>query len=365
MRPSLKSRSRTAEFQNTMTIVDSARAAYRQRRLAGDDRAGVWARTRARKVQQAYVREHWQWMLVLILLGMAVFSAAAALAPDGFERGFLVGGGLAGIGGFLAVWVVQVTGTAPTMMGDVAEQWTAGELRKLRRSGWRTVNHFCLGLGDIDHVVVGPGGIFAIETKWSASPWDQEFGAARIADACRQVESNARQLTLWTDLKAAVAPIDVKPVVVLWGPGAPHVDPAISQRGRTTVVAGSAMEGWRSSLTSGVLTTSQLDAAWKVLDRQARRRDEHENPRNPTPASLYQMVLVLTAIVTSGVLGCLAALQLVGLSGSLAVDAATCLVLALAALPARRWKLGRYLSLAWQSGVAFAVLAMGSYSLIY
>jgi hypothetical protein len=35
-------------------------------------------------------------------------------------------------------------------MGATAEQWTASELRPLRRSGWRLINHYLLR-SEIDH----------------------------------------------------------------------------------------------------------------------------------------------------------------------------------------------------------------------
>lgn len=101
----------------------------------------------------------------------APIIVAALLVPSALARGFLLGAGLAGTAGVLACWTLQVTGTAPTMMGDLAEQWTAGKLRALRRRGWRTVNHVRLRTWDIDHVLVGPAGCYSLETKWSAHPW--------------------------------------------------------------------------------------------------------------------------------------------------------------------------------------------------
>ena len=38
-------------------------------------------------------------------------------------------------------------------------------LRELEPLGYRIVNHLDIGHGDVDHVVVGPSGVFAIETK--------------------------------------------------------------------------------------------------------------------------------------------------------------------------------------------------------
>ena len=63
------------------------------------------------------------------------------MLPAGYVRGFAGGSSVTSVIALLAFWVIQATGTAATMMGDDAERWTASELRKLRRHGWRLVNH--------------------------------------------------------------------------------------------------------------------------------------------------------------------------------------------------------------------------------
>jgi hypothetical protein len=71
---------------------------------------------------------------------------------------------------------MRLTGTASTMMGDTAEQWTAQELRPLSKDGWRLINHFGLTSDDIDHLLIGPGGVFVLETKWSSTDWQSAAG---------------------------------------------------------------------------------------------------------------------------------------------------------------------------------------------
>lgn len=53
-----------------------------------------------------------------------------------------------------------------------AEEWTARELRKLERDGWRTVHNLCFAAGDVDHIAIGPGGVVVVETKSTDSDWD-------------------------------------------------------------------------------------------------------------------------------------------------------------------------------------------------
>ncbi len=128
--------------------------ALRARELAGDARAGSYARAMARREQRAFVgRNFWRllcgWLLLMTITpGLWWFVASELL------RGMVLGADLASATALVWFVVVQSTGTAPTMMGDEAEQWTAQELRKL--GDWRLVNHFELSYGDMDHVAVGP-----------------------------------------------------------------------------------------------------------------------------------------------------------------------------------------------------------------
>lgn len=189
----------------------------RRRTLANDTRAGSWARGRARTAQREYLREHWL-LLGSFVGGVWVVAVLCGLAmPNAFMNGMVVGAGLVVAPGAVGVFSMQVTGSAPIIMGDQAEQWTAQELRPLMRRDWLLVNHLVLGTDDIDHVLLGPGGAFVFQTKWSGSPWDSTFGAQRQRDAVRQAEANARILRLWHPLKSREIP--VRPVVVLWGRG--------------------------------------------------------------------------------------------------------------------------------------------------
>ena len=92
-----------------------------------------------------------------------------------------------------------------------------------RRKGWRLTNGLYLaGHGDIDHILVGPGGVFVIESKWTTNRCRIEFGeivgllgrvpVAQASDGALKVERLLRHGPQRFDLT-------VKPVVVIWGPG--------------------------------------------------------------------------------------------------------------------------------------------------
>src|SRR5690348_16911647 len=49
--------------------------------------------------------------------------------------------------------------------GAEGEEAVGELLEGLREQGWRVIHDVSFGRGNIDHIIVGPGGIFTIETK--------------------------------------------------------------------------------------------------------------------------------------------------------------------------------------------------------
>lgn len=145
------------------------RGALRERELAGDARAGEYARELARRRQWAFVARQWRLLTRMVLSIAAVATVVVLLMPGPFLRGFVVGAALLGAIAAVSVTTMQMTGTAPTSMGAAAEQWTASELRPLRRAGWMVINRYRFEKADVDHIVIGPHAVFAVETKWSAA----------------------------------------------------------------------------------------------------------------------------------------------------------------------------------------------------
>lgn len=323
--------------------------ARRRRSLAGDARAGSYARGLARRAQYAFMRRNWLFLLTAATVAALAIGIAALLVPYDFARGVVVGGGLVGVGAALWQWVVQATGTGSMMMGDHGEQWTAGQLRRLRRRGWLLVNHVFLSGGDIDHVLVGPGGVIAVETKWTAEAWHTEPRDERIAAAAAQAQEQARRLSHWHDLKS-LGTGPVRPAVFLWGAGATSLEP-VTHVESVEVISGPRSRTWMAALPTSGLTSEQVSAAWAVLDERCRVRDELEQEQAPLPPSMSQMWNRLVFGVVAGCLGFWAGAFLVSrLPWPWAV--AACLVLFAAGWAARRLAPARTYALAWMVGVA-------------
>ena len=117
------------------------------------------------------------------------------------------------------------------LVGLDAEQAVGQELNQLMLSGYRVYHDFPAEKFNIDHVVAGPCGIFAVETKGRTKPKDKDGKAdhnvlfdgqklqfpgwietAPLAQAKRQAEWLSKWLT-----KATGTPIRVQGVLVLPG----------------------------------------------------------------------------------------------------------------------------------------------------
>jgi hypothetical protein len=283
----------------------------RERALASDARAGTYARALARQAVRDFLKRSRRELLVVIAFAAVVVAVLAALAPNDGVRGFVIGLGLAGTAGFVAYCTLLLSGAAPTFMGEYAEQWSAQELRPLTEHGWKLVNHFGLKRSDHDHVLVGPGGVIVVETKWTGGTWPEAPDDIRIRSAVRQVMEAAHQLAIWSPVsKEGVS--DVQCAVVLWGA---HADGDFPAEGRRhpdgpVVLRGRDLRAWALRRPRGALSPEQVDRIWAAMERQLGGRDVVERQRRPMPRSFEDLlkraagsaVLAGAALVLSAVL---------------------------------------------------------------
>jgi len=82
--------------------------------------------------------------------------------------------------------------------GADAERRTEKTLRVLEREGWQAVHDLPTPFGNIDHVVVGPGGVFALDTK-------EPQGRVRVDGELVSVSRRANPRGSYTDSKMAAA----------------------------------------------------------------------------------------------------------------------------------------------------------------
>lgn len=83
--------------------------------------------------------------------------------------------------------------------GASGEEKVGRLLNGLRASGWRVIHDASLGRGNIDHIVVGPAGVFTIETKSHPGP----IRVARVhGSTLAQAQSHAKVLRRVTGLES-------------------------------------------------------------------------------------------------------------------------------------------------------------------
>ncbi len=182
-------------------------------------------------------------------------------------------------------------------MGELAEQWTAGELRKARRDGWRLVNHVHFPGAEVDHVLLGPGGLICLETKWSASQWSSQRNTDRVRQAAHSLQKSIRKVRLLTHQDSS------RQIVVLWGGQAGDnagPDGVIHYLGDVTVVWGGALRRWLRTLPSGPQPPMDIDTTFELIATYVERHEPHDETFYDIPDSLERQLLRIMARVALG-----------------------------------------------------------------
>ena len=254
-------------------------------------------------------------------------------------------------------------------MGAISEQWTASELRPLRKTGGRIVNHLALQRGDIDHVVVAPSGVYAVESKWSGNGWDLASRSDKLDAALSQVRRNARHLCLWHPVAAARITA-VRPVLFLWG-GTEVTKPDRPTRiDDVDIVYGvKAAQVWRAAVADRsvppLVTDSANDALWQAISAHAQKRDAHDAAREPAPPTMTSIAGQIVSVILIAPLAFLGCLKIHLLTQSLPWFAVAAGAATLLGLAGRRVAALRIAGAAWSAGfgvgLAF-VMAIASYS---
>lgn len=293
-------------------VIDSREERRRRRQLAGDDRTAVWTR-RQNRAQRSHVLRANRWSFLRAgCVGGAVIAGVAFAIPWEFARGLFIGVAASGLVATMGYLVLALSGTVARGMGATAEMWTATELRRLRKSGWLIVNGLSLQGRDIDHVLVGPGGVVVVESKWSADGWDISPPGPALTKAVDQVVANARSLRLWRAIKATGAP--VRSAVVLWGGSRTNsltrpTEPVTF--GDTTVAVGlPALRQWISDIArnSEIINPSMVETVWRELDLLITRREDRDQTAVP-PTSINHLLWTLIATPIAFIATLLASLE--------------------------------------------------------
>jgi len=194
-------------------------------RESNPDHTGTLLRTGLR-TQPAQIRHPPTWLVAIAHIGCE--------APLRVDRG--VGNRAAEL--LLLVQLKVSAGIAARELGAEAERWTADELDKLDPRQWKVFRDVPVRWGNVDHVAVGPGRVYAIETKFTTAKGRFREGFAQQA---------AKQATRLSELSSQGVHRQVVPLLVIWGNGVADTlkhKPELDKSSRTRILAGATATDW-------------------------------------------------------------------------------------------------------------------------
>ena len=146
---------------------------------------------------------------------------------------------------------------------------TAERLRRLASPPWRVV--YEIGerhLGAVDHVVIGPTGVIAIETLMMNRP-----DVAEGADGAQLVATPPIERGDVDDLTRAIGVPCNLLAKVYWGTAQPDLPAAIEVTTGLVAVDGHRLVDWLVGLPPGPLSPTRVDQVWYVVTTGVGRPD--------------------------------------------------------------------------------------------
>ena len=215
----------------------------RRRRRQLRRRAGRSTLRMLRREAWREARRFWPRLLGFLVVWLTLTLALSWMQRTEFLQGLFAGLMIGVLGLFVMVFLVS-TGIAHRQMGGIAEQWTAELFDEIDRSRWFVAHDVGFEAMNIDHVLVGPRRIYAVETKWTS--WQGNPRFLQSAQAC--AERGARKLRAL--LASHGLDRKVIPLVVVWGPHTRDMQAEPEWVDGVGLVAGVHAESWLTKLRS-------------------------------------------------------------------------------------------------------------------
>jgi hypothetical protein len=147
--------------------------------------------------------------------------------------------------------------------GAAGEEHVGSLLEELSEGGWRVIHDVSLGRGNVDHVLIGPAGVFTVETKSHPGP----VRVARVHGATlSQAQAQRRAIEQVTHL-------EVEPLVVF---SRAWVDRPMARRKGVRVLPARMLIGYLGKrapkLSAGEIELAREQVAAAILEWTARGR---------------------------------------------------------------------------------------------
>lgn len=204
-------------------------------------RAGRTTRRRGRAAAWSLVRSNAIALCGVALAMLAPLCLLGLLGGWTFAVGFAVGVALT----FLVLVVLYLSGALAFIVGASSERDTSRSLRRHLPQGWRLVDDVPFDRFNVDHVLLGPGRVIAIETKFTTNRVWTEWGrpTKQLQASIAQARHAARKIGLLLKIG------DVEAAVITWGPTT-RSDKTRDHDG-VPVIPGDRIADWLAGLASG------------------------------------------------------------------------------------------------------------------
>jgi hypothetical protein len=244
----------------------------RRRHRAGDSDLRRWKELRRETIH----RDWWLWTrLVIVLLGLC----AGLPFVRGYGRLLLAGAIGAGLMTLFVGWKLGGDAHSLTWLWGRAGELETDDALKALGDEWRVVPDIRHEYGNWDHVVVGPPGIFLLETKAYRDSARIDGDGLRIGRKVffdgKVFRTAARGLY---DRLASARPVYVQATVVIWGEFAEseHFED------RVEYLAGPRLVGWLEAQQPKKLSSTRIselaDAVEALRPGRARRWRARRDP---------------------------------------------------------------------------------------
>ena len=200
-------------------------------------RAGAYAEERFRRGRASW-RARIRWVS---LACFGPFTVGGLIAPFVYPRPLAIWGAGVVVGAAVAAYAV-LADSPPAYVenwrtGAEGERKTARRLRALSKGQWLVVHDVDAGRGNYDHILVGPAGVFLIDTKWPAGTLRIENGVP-VVTRREDPEAEVRYPQFGPRAKGSAARLSrelrrrsdrrvwVEPVVLVWSafPASVHTE---------------------------------------------------------------------------------------------------------------------------------------------
>lgn len=209
----------------------------------------------------------WRSYIGLIVVA-ACFIAVFALWPHMPLREGLIGFTIGAATAMILITLMRLDD--PQVRGDLAEQWSADALSKIR--GWRTTNGLSFPDGDLDHVVVTPSGVLAVETKYRFHQPDKRRLAAQRRNDLEAATRAARKTTSVLRSKDIGYSATVTPVLMIWGKGSPDLPEGYTQVDGAFVLDGDHSALWSHLFNAPLLPPDTRTAIHEALSKYQQKQ---------------------------------------------------------------------------------------------